>query len=549
MYINKYKKYMPAFVLIIIAIFVFYVDVIPEDNVKEKYNKANSLVLANAENYLNIPSLGYTPGGNLKESEGVHPSVLYFPEKWNGYEYWMAFTPFPNGGLTVNGISINDKYENPCIIVSHDGINWMEPPGISNPLTPAPSFGYNNDPDIVYARDSVFLYFNETDTINDVVRMKIMKSADGVNWTPPQMIISEFPFHEVSPAVIFENNTYKMWYVNIAANNSPSSELLYRTSPDGIIWSDTTIANISIPNYVVWHVDIIKYGSTYRGLFSSYKVGTSSGKTELFYGESSDGLNWTVNSTPILTPAAGSWDAQNIYRSTFIIQGSKIRVWYSAKKQTSSPREWHIGYTEGEDPVLPVTLTSFTANTNEGSVLLQWNTATEINNYGFQVQRSEFYKNDPEFRNWQILGMVEGNGNSLSPQSYSFEDHNVTYGKYYVYRLKQFDYDGMYVNSDEAEVYVSSSVKLELNQNYPNPFNPATKIRFSIPEETTAKLTIYNIVGQLIYSKTFDKLQSGVYEEEWNGAGFPSGIYLYSLETLNSRGIYNKAINKMNLVK
>lgn len=546
---NKYKKYMPAFVLVLIALFVFYIDAIPDDNGKEKYNKASSLVLTNAADYLDIPSLGYTVGGYLKESEGTHPDILYFPEGWNGYEYWMSFTPFPNGGLTINGISINDVYENPCIIVSHDGINWTEPAGISNPLVPAPTFGYNNDPDIVFVRDSLYMYFNETDTVNRVVRMKLMKSANGINWTAPQMVMSEFSYHEVSPTTIFENNTHKMWYVRIPANNAPASNIIYRTSPDGINWSDTTVVNISIPNYVIWHIDILKHGSTYRGIFASYKVGTSSGKTELFYGESSDGLTWSVNATPILKPAPGSWDAQNIYRSTFIIQGPKIRVWYAAKKQNANPREWHIGYTEGEDPALPVTLTSFTANANGSSVLLEWNTATEINNYGFQVQRSEYDRNNPEKREWQILGMVAGAGNSSSPKSYTFVDSGVKYGRYYAYRLKQFDYDGMYFNSQEAKAYTGVSVKLELSQNYPNPFNPVTKIRFSVPEETSAKFSIYNIIGQLIYSKTYDRLQSGIHEEEWNGTGFPSGIYIYSLETINSRGIYNKAINKMNLVK
>ncbi|HEX2982295.1 MAG TPA: T9SS type A sorting domain-containing protein, partial [Ignavibacteriales bacterium] len=190
-----------------------------------------------------------------------------------------------------------------------------------------------------------------------------------------------------------------------------------------------------------------------------------------------------------------------------------------------------------------------TANTNGSSVLLEWNTATEINNYGFQVQRSEYDKNNPEKREWKILGMVAGAGNSSSSKSYTFVDSGVKYGRYYAYRLKQFDYDGMYFNSQETKAYIGVSVKLELSQNYPNPFNPVTKIRFSVPEETSAKFSIYNIIGQLIYSKSYDKLQSGIHEEEWNGTGFPSGIYIYSLETINSRGIYNKAINKMNLVK
>ena len=123
--------------------------------------------------------------------------------------------------------------------------------------------------------------------------------------------------------------------------------------------------------------------------------------------------------------------------------------------------------------IIPVELTSFTATTNGKEVILNWSTATELNNQGFEIQRST------EGEEFFTVGFVNGHGTTTEQQNYSYADRNLDDGKYY-YRLKQVDYDGSYEYSDVVEVDFRAFNSYLLEQNYPNPFNPTTTIGFGI---------------------------------------------------------------------
>ena len=131
--------------------------------------------------------------------------------------------------------------------------------------------------------------------------------------------------------------------------------------------------------------------------------------------------------------------------------------------------------TQCEMTPVPVELTSFTANVRENIVMLEWVTATEVNNYGFDLERQTGNKQSA-VSNWEMIGFIEGHGNSNSPKQYSFTDKNLIGGSLFKYRLKQIDNDGTYEYSDEIEIEIIPT-EFALYQNYPNPFNPSTKIR------------------------------------------------------------------------
>jgi hypothetical protein len=174
--------------------------------------------------------------------------------------------------------------------------------------------------------------------------------------------------------------------------------------------------------------------------------------------------------------------------------------------------------------VLPVELTSFTASAGNGSVTLNWSTATEINNMMFEIERKEH--NGKFIR----IGFVNGAGTTTEEKTYSFTDHNVNSGKY-VYRLKQIDFSGEYEYSNEVEVDATAPVDFALAQNFPNPFNPSTEIAYSIADAGMVKLSIYNLLGEKIATVVNDFKAPGSYSVSFDASGFTSGTYFYHLQS------------------
>jgi len=173
---------------------------------------------------------------------------------------------------------------------------------------------------------------------------------------------------------------------------------------------------------------------------------------------------------------------------------------------------------------VPVELVSFSAEVVSGKVNLSWITATEINNYGFQIERR-----NAGSEAWSSVGFVNGNGSTTEMHYYSFADKSIPVGKY-VYRLKQLDFSGSYQYSGEVEVTILEALNdFTLNQNYPNPFNPSTRIAFSIPNSSFVTLKVFDILGNEISTLLNKELTSGSYEVEFVAKDVPSGVYFYSL--------------------
>jgi hypothetical protein len=187
--------------------------------------------------------------------------------------------------------------------------------------------------------------------------------------------------------------------------------------------------------------------------------------------------------------------------------------------------------------VTPVELTSFTAAANNGAVSLNWQTATETNNKGFEVERKsangDFVK----------VGYIAGHGTTTEPKSYSYSDNDLKSGNY-SYRLKQVDFNGSSSYSKEVEVEVTVPASFSLQQNYPNPFNPTTMIQYSIPSDQVVRLNVYNLLGQKVMTLVNESQKAGQHQVSFNASNFASGVYFYKLEAGSQ-----SSIKKMILMK
>ena len=183
---------------------------------------------------------------------------------------------------------------------------------------------------------------------------------------------------------------------------------------------------------------------------------------------------------------------------------------------------------------LPIQLASFVATTvSKSSVSLNWETVSEINNYGFQVQKAA----GPSGAFADIAGaFIPGNGTSTVKHEYSYTDNAYVAGN--VYRLEQIDLSGAVHFSDavspQSTTAVAPSSKptvYSMSQNYPNPFNPSTNIDFTLPRDSHVRLEVYNMIGQKVMTLVDEVKTAGYYTVKMDGTNLASGMYVYRLST------------------
>jgi hypothetical protein len=235
----------------------------------------------------------------------------------------------------------------------------------------------------------------------------------------------------------------------------------------------------------------------------------------------SGAVQWTTNGVAICT-ATGDQAYPSILSDG---TGGAIITWDDHRSGTNYDIYAQRIY---ENSALPVELASFTAQTYSSRVELVWKTATEVNNYGFEIERRA---PGGAHLAWIKTGFVEGNGTTNSPKNYSYTDNNLKTGKY-VYRLKQIDRDGKFKYSQEVEFAVGDvPSEFKLMQNYPNPFNPSTRIEFIVPENGRATLKIYDVVGRELETLVSEQKKPGSYSVQWDASNHSSGMYFARLSS------------------
>ena len=180
------------------------------------------------------------------------------------------------------------------------------------------------------------------------------------------------------------------------------------------------------------------------------------------------------------------------------------------------------------DDLLPVELTFFEALLDGDEVVLMWETASELNNAGFFVER--ILGTDGVF---ESIGFVEGSGSTTQTQKYTYKDtHLPDHIEFASYRLRQVDFDGQFAFSEVVHVQRESSFGIQLFANYPNPFNPSTKLSFTLPESGQVRLSVYDLSGRHIETLVDEQRSAGFHELTYSaGPSLTSGLYIYRLVT------------------
>jgi len=220
------------------------------------------------------------------------------------------------------------------------------------------------------------------------------------------------------------------------------------------------------------------------------------------------------------------------YHSIALAQDGTVYAWgynYFGQLRNNSTTESEIPVaTQVSGGALPVEISSLTILVNGSNVNLKWQTSTEVNNYGFEVQRT--IKNSKlKIQSFEKIGFVKGSGNSNSPKNYSFKDDNPPSGTV-EYRLKQVDNNGNFKYSQIVTVN-SLPTKFELLQNYPNPFNPTTTIQYAIPKAEHVTLKVYDELGKEVAALVNENKDAGQYNVQLAADKYQlsSGVYFYRI--------------------
>lgn len=276
-------------------------------------------------------------------SENIHPKVLYFPERWNGFRFWMAYTPYPLGLPT---------HENPCIAVSDNGVDWDVPTGLLNPLMPKLSNGYNSDTHLVYNPDSDTLECWWRTVDEDVMADLFYRSvtSDGVIWSSPEIAfpLGQPNFMRLAPCIDLTDEGYRMIYCN-----GTRLEIVYCDYESKGVWEWTTPAQINIPfgELFAWHHDHIEREDGHLEMvICCYVMGGNNNTADLYYVDYDPATDSATEPQLILKRSddVNAIDHKAIYRSSLVRVEDEYWLYYSSIDNNSRR---HMSLATGPDPL------------------------------------------------------------------------------------------------------------------------------------------------------------------------------------------------------
>ena len=343
--------------------------------------------------------------------------------------------------------------------------------------------------------------------------------------------------HKFNPVVAFDNTTdetYVFW-VETEPNQNQNGISGQKLSLNGTRqWTDNAKVfkdlSVAFTTSISYLTSEMGDGKAY--LF--YLEGNGSGlndKVEGFACNSIGDFLWTGNFTILSNPSS---DKLQLVSTVDVFKNCKL-AWGDNRLDASGIYAQDIN-PDGQlgNSITPVELYTFSATYVNGSVELNWKTETEINNRGFNIERSY------NMIDWNTIGFVSGNGTTTYQSSYKFYDKlpiNISSRVIY-YRLKQNDFDGSYNYSPSIEISIMYPGEFRLEQNYPNPFNPSTKIKYSVRSQEgkdvfPVLLKIFDVLGNEVATIVNEEQFAGDYEVNFDAKSLSSGTYFYKLQVEN----------------
>jgi hypothetical protein len=335
----------------------------------------------------------------------------------------------------------------------------------------------------------------------------------------------------------YQGNVYLLCSVEPYSSSDPLDVMFSRSTDGGVNWSSPIKINDDpgTTAYQWFGTMSVAPNGRIDVIWLDTRDNPGTFLSALYYSNSKDGgVTWSQNvrMSDFFDPHVG-WPNQQKMGDYFDMVSDSTGASLAWAATFNNEQDVYYSYIVDTTGVIPVELLSFSASVGVNVVNLEWETATELNNHGFEIEKS------PNKTDWRTIGFREGKGTTSEPQHYTYSDDLLdTESSTLFYRLKQVDFNGSFKYSDIVEVEIVPS-EFSISQNYPNPFNPTTKIKFTIPpvknrDQVSVQMKVYDVLGNEIATLVNEELSPGKYEVEFNrnliNQVLTSGVYFYRLK-------------------